>query len=150
MTEDEARAKVVAEARSWLGTRYHHRAKLKGIGVDCAQLVLGVYENVGLVAPFDTGDYPMDWALHRDDERYLGIISRLAGPIEPEAAKPGDVVLFKFGRAFSHGAIITERPQIVHANRSDGAVVYGDLIADTALASREQVFFSYWARVDVR
>lgn len=150
MTEDEARAKVVAEARSWLSTPYHHRAKLKGIGVDCAQLVLGVYENAGLVKPFDTGDYPMDWHLHREDERYLTIISRLAGPIEREAAKPGDVVLFKFGRAFSHGGIITEWPQIVHANRKDGAVVYGDLERDIDLVERPKAFFSYWARADVR
>jgi len=149
MTEDEARAAVVAEARSWIGCPYHHMGTIKGVGVDCAQLVLCVFSNVGLVQNFATGSYPPDWHLHRESERYLAIISTLAGPIEREAARPGDVVLFRFGRAFSHGAIITEWPQVVHANRRDGAVVYGDLERDTDLTGRPQVFFSYWARVNV-
>jgi NlpC/P60 family putative phage cell wall peptidase len=145
MNEFAARAAVVAEAIAWLGTPYHHRAKLKGVGVDCAQLVLGVYAAVGLVRDFDTGDYPQDWHLHRETERYLAIIRRLASEIALDRVQPGDVLLFKFGRAFSHGAIVTAWPQIVHANRKDGAVVMGDVSADGDLIGRPMLAFSYWA-----
>ena len=48
MTEQQERAAVVAEAKAWLGTPYHHRAKLKGVGVDCAQLPIAIYAAVGL------------------------------------------------------------------------------------------------------
>jgi len=146
MTEAEGRAAVVAEAITWLRTPYHHRAKLKRIGVDCAQLVLAIYENVGLVPPFDTGDYPPDWHLHREVERYLAIIRRLAGEITRDQVQPGDVVLFRFGRAFSHGAIVTTWPQIVHASRPDGAVILGDLDGDVGLKARERMYFSFWAK----
>jgi cell wall-associated NlpC family hydrolase len=32
-------SRILAEADSWLGTRYVHQGKLKGLGVDCAQFV---------------------------------------------------------------------------------------------------------------
>ena len=149
MQEQLQRAAVIAEARTWFATPYHHAARVKGAGADCATLPAEVYAAAGVIPPVAIGHYPPDWHLHRESERYLAIISTLAGPIEREAARPGDVVLFRFGRAFSHGAIITEWPQVVHANRRDGAVVYGDLERDTDLTGRPQVFFSYWARVNV-
>ena len=40
---DAQRAAVVAEARSWIGTPYHHAADVKGHGVDCAMLLIRVY-----------------------------------------------------------------------------------------------------------
>lgn len=36
------RERLVAEARSWLGTRYHHLGRVKGVGVDCIGFVGGV------------------------------------------------------------------------------------------------------------
>jgi NlpC/P60 family putative phage cell wall peptidase len=144
MPNASARAAVVAEAIAWLGTPYHHRARLKGVGVDCAQLPIGVYANVGLIEAFDTGEYPPDWHLHRAGERYIAVISRLAGEIDPAEVQPGDVLLFKFGRAFSHGAIVTDWPRIVHANRKDGAVVLGDVTHDADLIGRPMKAFSYF------
>ena len=144
MSTCSSRAAVVAEAIAWLGTPYHHRARIKGVGVDCAQLPIGVYASVGLIEAFDTGDYPPDWHLHRDGERYLSVIARLATEIDPADVQPGDVLLFKFGRAFSHGAIVTAWPQVVHANRKDGAVVLGDVTRDADLIGRPLKAFSYF------
>ena len=42
------RAQVVAEARTWLGTRWHHQASLKGVGCDCVGLVRGACLNLGI------------------------------------------------------------------------------------------------------
>ena len=33
---------VVRMARTWLGTPYHHQGRVKGAGVDCGGLVIGV------------------------------------------------------------------------------------------------------------
>jgi cell wall-associated NlpC family hydrolase len=115
---------IVAEARSWLGTPYHHLARVKGAGVDCAQILIAVYSTVGLIKEFDTGDYPMDWMMHRDEERYLGFITAYADQVESPMA--GDVALYKVGRCFSHGAIVTTWPEIIHASRKDRAVVLAD------------------------
>ena len=76
------------------------------------------------------------------------MLSRFAGEIDPAAVQPGDVLLFKFGRAFSHGAIVTAWPQIVHANRRDGAVVLGDVDRDADLIGRPMKAYSYWRPTD--
>lgn len=40
---------IVAEARSWIGTPFHHQQRKKGHGVDCAQLVASVGAALGLM-----------------------------------------------------------------------------------------------------
>lgn len=136
---DALRAAVVAEAESWLRTPYHHSARVKGAGVDCAQILIGVYSNVGLVDPFDTGEYPMDWMLHRDDERYLGWVRRHA--VEVEAPRLGDIAVWRFGRCFSHGAIVTGWPSVIHAHRPDRMVTRADG-TQGPFAGRPVKFFS--------
>lgn len=149
-SEFSERARVVAEARAWLGTPYHHRACLKGVGVDCAQLPIGVWSAVGLIRKFDTGDYPADWHLHREEERYAGFVLRYADEIAPDDAQPGDLILFKFGRAFSHGAILVAPGVVIHAVRKDGCVTLGDLDRDVDLLDRPRRYFSFWRRRDGR
>ena len=65
------RARVVAEALSWLGTPYAHRQRLKGVGVDCAQLPLAVYAAAGVLGTDEVGPYAAQWHLHRGEELYL-------------------------------------------------------------------------------
>ncbi len=75
--------RVVAAARAWIGTPYHHAADVKGQGgVDCAMLLVRVYCDLGLVEPFDPRPYTRDWMLHRDEERYLGFLLARARMVE--------------------------------------------------------------------
>jgi hypothetical protein len=79
---------IVTEARAWMGTPYHHHARIKGVGVDCAQLLCEVYEAVGLVPHIDTGHYPHDWHLHRGEELFMEWLDRVGAPrIDPPAAR---------------------------------------------------------------
>lgn len=43
------RAEIVAEARSWVGTPWHHMAHLKGVGCDCIGFLRGVATARGIV-----------------------------------------------------------------------------------------------------
>lgn len=125
MTEAEERAAVVAEAKTWLRTPYHHRARVKGHGVDCAQLLVEVFSNAGVIAKFDTGEYPNDWMLHRGEERFLGWIEKYARVVITPPL-PGDIVMWKYGRSFSHGGIVTSWPEIIHAFIRERCVILGD------------------------
>ena len=120
-----AREAVVAEALSWLGTPYAHRQRLKGVGVDCAQLPLAVYGAAGAIPPTDVGAYAPQWHLHRGEELYLGWVLRLGREIAREAARPGDFLLWRYGRTFSHGAILLEGGRVIHAKRGLGVVIDG-------------------------
>jgi cell wall-associated NlpC family hydrolase len=119
------RAAIVAEAVSWIGTPFHHEARVKGAGVDCAMLLAEVYERAGIVGRIEIPHYPPDWHLHRDAERFLMRLlehaREIAGP-----PQPGDVALFRYGRCFSHGAIVVAWPRVVHANFLARAVTWGD------------------------
>jgi NlpC/P60 family putative phage cell wall peptidase len=143
MVESQARARVVAEAMSWLGTPYHHMARVKGAGVDCAQLLAAVYHAAGLVAEVPLEYYPPDWHLHRDIERYLAAVLRHAR--ETEAPLPGDVVLYRWGRCLAHGAIVVAPgwPRIVHALIDAGGVIL-DRGDGGRLAGRERHFYTLW------
>ena len=111
--QDKKREEIVAEAMSWYGTPYHHAAKVKGGGVDCAQILIAVYSNVGMIEDFKTEYYPMDWALHRGEERYLSYILKYAE--ETSEPKKGDIVLYKFGRCISHAGILIDDEHIIHS-----------------------------------
>ncbi len=58
---NRARQAVIAEAVTWIGTPFHHAARVKGAGVDCLMLLAEVYERAGaaphVVPPF----YVQDW-----------------------------------------------------------------------------------------
>lgn len=121
------RAAVVAEAKTWLRTPWHHEARVKGSGVDCAQFLIGVYAGVGLVPAITTEHYPHDWHLHRDEPRFLAYLLQFADPVD--APLPGDVAMFQYGRHAAHGAIVIDEagPTIIHAWRDERMVTLTDL-----------------------
>jgi cell wall-associated NlpC family hydrolase len=133
------RQAVVAEARSWLRTPYHHMGRVKGAGVDCATLLAEVYTRAGIVPAVEIPYYPPDWHLHQNAERYLNFILAHATEVFPGVAqgeaesrpspsceakpKPADVALWRFGKCFSHGAIVVEWPLVIHAYSGKGCIL---------------------------
>lgn len=118
------RQRILTAAVSWLRTPWHHRAQVKGAGVDCAQFPAAVYRDAGLIGEVDTGEYPPDWMMHRSEERFLEVVQRYADPVE--APLPGDLAVYMVGHCFSHGAIVIDWPRIIHASNRDRMVCYAD------------------------
>lgn len=142
------RQAVVAEALSWVGTPYHHEADVKGRngGVDCGMLLVRSFVDTGVVAPFDPRPYPQFWYLHRDEERYLGwVLGRSTERLEGDAPQPGDVVVWRHGRCFSHGAIVTDWPNIVHAF-APAKMCLPDSVLSTQLQARPSKVFNPWGK----
>ena len=139
------RRAVVREAESWIGTPFHHAARVKGAGIDCLMLLAEIYQRAGVCGHIDPPFYVPDWHLHRDAERYseglLDYAREIAGPPEP-----GDIALFRFGRTFSHGAIVTCWPRLIHAYWAIG-VVHGDATLHP-LKSRTARFFTPFGDAD--
>ena len=141
-----ARAAVVTEARTWLGTPYHHAADVKGHGVDCGMLLVRVYCDLGLVEAFDPRPYTKDWFLHRNEERYLGFL--LARSREVRFPGLGDIVLFRIGRCFAHAGIVSqvEPLTIIHAFAPARRVIEDIIERSAELSDRLKTakFASYW------
>jgi cell wall-associated NlpC family hydrolase len=110
---DPRRELVIAEARAWLRTPYHHQQRVRGAGVDCGQFPLAVYEAAGVIPHVDVPHYPADFAMHSEEEWYLRIVERFAR--EVEAPRPGEFAIWQWGKTFSHGAIVIDWPTIIHS-----------------------------------
>lgn len=121
MNEEYERQKVVEIAKSWIGTPYHHAGRVKGAGADCLTLLAEVYIEAGLVNDVHIPYYPQDWHLHRSEELYLSGLLGYTKEISDEP-KAGDIILWKFGRCFSHGAIVIDYPTIIHSHIGVGCV----------------------------
>ncbi|RCS59713.1 C40 family peptidase [Parvibium lacunae] len=114
------RENILAIARGWLGTPWHHQARCKGAGVDCAQFLLAVYAEAGLIKAFEPDDYSQDWMLHSDQPLFVEVLKRYATPVD--FGLPGDVAMFTVGRQPAHAAIVVDWPTIIHAYRAEGIV----------------------------
>lgn len=142
LEEQLQRLAVVQEALCWLGTPYHHAARVMGAGVDCGMLLTEVYEGAGIVPRVVPEEYPADWMCHRSEERFRGIVETYARKVE--VPLPGDIALFRWGRCISHGSVVIGWPKIVHAYKESEAVILDDAVANQALAARLAGFWSPW------
>jgi cell wall-associated NlpC family hydrolase len=102
--------KIIEAARTWLGTKFHHQGRKKGVGVDCIGLVVGVAAELG-IRIHDRTDYcrqPHKGELEKAIMQYL----------KPCSLKAGAVALFCIGKEPQHVGIITEYNSgfgIIHA-----------------------------------
>jgi len=124
MTEiDTTRERIVAAARNWLGTPYHHQASLRDVGCDCLGLVRGVWRDLYGGEPEPTPPYSPYWAQQGSGETLALAAERHLAPVGLGSARPGDVLLFRWRAHLpaAHCAILTEPDRILHAH--DGAAV---------------------------
>ena len=144
MSEAEQRAAVADEALSWIGTNYHAHSRIKGVGVDCAQLLIGVFSACGLVPKIETGHYPIEWHLHRNEEIFSGWLAKYAILVAglPRPPRLGDIFLFRFGRTFSHGSIYIGEGELVHAYVGRGVIL--SKFTEEPLDGRASQHWSLW------
>lgn len=150
MTPEKAE-QIVAEARTWIGTPYAHMGNIKGKGggVDCGMIIIEIMSATGVFEWFDPRPYGRQFHLHRDEEWYLGHLERLG--TEVSAPSPGMVAIFKWGRLFAHGGIVTgsvvrgERlcPVMVHAY-AQARFVCEEPIDRGPLFNRSVRYFDLW------
>ena len=117
------REQIVAEARSWLGTRWQHQASTKGVACDCVGLVRGV--------AIEVGAFPRDWESLPGVKQFVGYgrlpnngllelgCSLFTEQVSEADAGPGDLVLMEFNRRAHHMGILGTHPNgglsIIHA-----------------------------------
>ena len=129
-----SRPEIVAAARRYLGTPYHHQAALAGAGCDCLGLVRGVWRDLYGVEPEVPPPYTPDWGETGLSEPMLEAASRHLRPVDLASAEAGDVVLFRIvGVAIvKHCAIIVGPDRMIHAVSRDQV--------------REASYAGWWAR----
>lgn len=129
MSTEERRANVVRIARTWLRTPYHEAARVRGAGVDCAQVVYAVFLEAGECPKIDIAPYSAQMHLHDEDdhEPYIDYILTYAREISAEQVQAGDLVVYQIGRKFAHGAIVVSAGKIIHAFKEARAVIESNM-----------------------
>jgi len=110
MTENISN-RIITQARTWLGTPFHHQARLKGKGCDCLGLIVGVVDELGLkdkngvkLAAYDEVTYSRE-----PDGAYLTQkLTGLLAEIPIDEARAGDLALFKVRENPQHLAILSD------------------------------------------
>jgi hypothetical protein len=147
MTEQLERQAVIAAARTFIGTRYHSNAQVKGVGVDCATLLAMAFTEARVRPPIIVGDYSSQWHLHSEDPLYENAIRDHGGSERAIGeCRPGDIVLYFQGKQFAHGAIVSEVEQlrIIHAYAPSRCVVEGFEFEFGVLSGKAKKIFSAW------
>jgi NlpC/P60 family putative phage cell wall peptidase len=129
------RQRIVAAARGWLGTPYHHQASLRGVGSDCLGLIRGIWRELYGEEPEAMPPYTTDWGSATGSETLLAAASRhLVKLADVSAARAGDVLVFRMrdqGVA-KHAGVLSARPAsgllerdragLIHAQEGFGVV----------------------------
>jgi cell wall-associated NlpC family hydrolase len=129
------RAAVIVNALGWIGTPFKNCSDIRGPtgGVDCAMLMVRANVDTGRIPPFDPRPYAPAHMLHSREEKFLGWIRDRLGGIEVARPRVADAIVFKFGLCFSHGGILINSEEIVHAWVRSG-IVHASRLDETDLA----------------
>lgn len=114
---------VVAAARAWIGTPYHHQASARGVGADCLGLVRGVFREVMGREPEVAPAYSRDWGETDGIETLLDAAGRHLSPVPLSDIVPGDVVVFRLRPRMvaKHAAIVATAETMIHTMEGTAA-----------------------------
>lgn len=112
-----ARDTIVAAARGWLGTPYHHQASVKGVGCDCLGLIRGLWRELLGDEPETLPAYTRDWGDATGSEPLLAVARRhLLTLASVDLARPGDMLVFRMQAGVAkHAGILTSSEHFIHA-----------------------------------
>jgi cell wall-associated NlpC family hydrolase len=118
MTSDQ----VCAAALRFVGTPFHHQARLPGVGLDCLGVIVAVMHELGLPGrEHDLTDYPR-WP--NPETLYDALAKAMDGPYSPENLDCGHVGLFWIESPGVPRHVAIRVPNgIVHAHEGVGRVV---------------------------
>ena len=97
------REQVVLEARTWLGTPFHHQGRLKNVGVDCIGIIICVANDLKL-SDFKTTSYTRQ----PNGDMLRALLAQELIEIPIEEIQPADIALFRFENEPQHVGFITD------------------------------------------
>lgn len=113
------RAELIAEARRWIGTPFHHQGRARGAGADCIGLLAGAAEACG----YGPIDLPANYPATPVPATLFGWLdgSGVVDAVPLDDALPGDLLLFQIAGQPTHFGLLTDAGWI-HADNSYGVV----------------------------
>ena len=115
--------RIVAEAKTWIGTPFRGHMGIKGYGVDCVHFALEVYRACGVIrGEVVLPGYTIDGGSHialSAVETYVAQSGFFKLVTEPDI---GDMIGIKLGRVVHHVGIVVSDVSFLHAHSACGVV----------------------------
>jgi hypothetical protein len=120
--EAKARVRFIQECLSWVGTPFVDCGSVKGPNgaVDCVMMMARASIDSGLHEEFDPRPYSPRHMLFSKDQLFVKYLTEKLGCVEVEVPKVGDIVAYWFGQCYSHGAVLIDSDEVVHASGGHG------------------------------
>jgi cell wall-associated NlpC family hydrolase len=112
---------IIAEARSWLGTKWRHGQRVKHEGTDCVGFIIELGKTFGWIpADYIPPVYSSQHALHRAESLLNAELARFADPVAPPvkdmtAWRAGDILAFRYERTAGHAGIYIGEGRMIHS-----------------------------------
>lgn len=127
--EASGRAAVINEAITWIGTPFRNLCDVKGVsgGVDCAMMIYRVFQDTGAINTCDPRPYSPLGAPNKEEFLEFIVDTCKAKEIAAADAKPGDVLVWRWGAPYRHGTILINSEEVCHAYLPDRMVTISRL-----------------------
>ena len=105
------RAVISSTVKTYIGTRYKHQGRLKGIGLDCLGVVVELMKELGIYESGDVSNYsniPDGRELYEACKKWL--VEKNINEM-----KEGDVLLMRFDEEPQHLAVLVDNNEMVHS-----------------------------------
>ena len=100
---------LIDEARTWLGTPYHHQASIKRVGCDCVGFLAEVALTCEVITPQLRAQFPTDYSRQAAGQSLRRQLTGRLVPVAFDSRAPGDIVLMRFEIDPQHLAMLTAR-----------------------------------------
>ncbi len=127
--EATGRAAVINEALTWIGTPFRNLCDVKGAsgGVDCAMMIYRCFQDTGAINVRDPRPYNPLGAPNKEEFLEFIVGTCKAKEITAAEARPGDVLVWRWGAPYRHGTILLNAEEICHAYLPDRIVTISRL-----------------------
>ena len=135
------------EALEWIRTPFADQQQLKGVAADCSSFPMACYRAAGfLPADYRIPKHAVNWHMNKGTpELYLdGLVAAGMREIDSSEVQRGDFVVYRYGHAYAHGAIVLAWPHdLIHCSRAARCVARFD-------ATNEGELLRQWRRQEFR
>lgn len=121
-----SRKEICDKALEYLDTPFIHQGRLKGVGVDCAGLVVGVAKELNLYNE-EVSDLKGYSRIPDGETLYQTLLNGTSKEKSMKDLKEGDVLLFRFTRYPQHVGIYMPNNKLIHSYEGVGKVVIHSL-----------------------
>ena len=101
---------IVSQAKTWIGTKFHHQGRIKNHGVDCLGLIVGVAKELNLISKDEkTLLHKLDkinYGHLPDTDALYNCLSNHLTEIPKDQLKAGDIILMVFDKHPQHLGIV--------------------------------------------